>query len=81
MQVATIYIKDAAVTPGSMLDWTKVYLDIHGIAYSEFEETDFGDFVDTNPVYTMIAEGARKMESKWGKEWWKTNDKKEEGEK
>jgi hypothetical protein len=60
-----------------MLDWTKVCFNVHGITYSEFQETDFSDFVDTNPVYTMIAEGVRKMESKGGKEWWKTNDKKE----
>ncbi|MBD0258948.1 MAG: hypothetical protein ICV83_24785 [Cytophagales bacterium] len=77
LQAATLYIKEAAVTAAGMLEWTKVYFNIHGITYSEFEETDFNDFVDTNPVYTMIAEGARKMESKWGKEWWKTGDKKE----
>jgi len=77
LQIATIYIKDAAVTPGSMIDWTKVYFNIHGIPHSEFTETDFNDFVDTNPLYTMITEGARKMESKWGKEWWKSDDKKE----
>jgi hypothetical protein len=77
LQIATIYIKDSAVTPGSMLDWIKVYFNIHGIPHSAFEETDFNDFVDTNPVYTMITEGARKMESKWGKEWWKKDDKKE----
>ena len=74
---ATIYIKDFSVTPGSMLDWVKVYLDIHGIPHSEFTETDFNDFVDINPLYTSITEAARKMESKWGKEWWKTDDKKE----
>lgn len=77
LHIATIYIKDFSVTPSSMLDWTKVYFNIHGIAYSEFRETDFNDFVDTNPLYLLISEGAREMESKWGKEWWKINDKKE----
>jgi hypothetical protein len=59
-----------------MLDWVKVYLDVHGLPHSEFQETDFNDFVDTNPLYIMITAGARKMESAWGKEWWKTDDKK-----
>lgn len=74
---ATIYIKDFAVTPDSMLDWAKVYFNIHGITYSEFAETDFNDFIDTNSLFSSISEAARNMESKWGKEWWKTNDKKE----
>jgi hypothetical protein len=77
LQAATIYIKDFSVTPASMLDWTKVYFNILGIPYSEFTETDFNDFADTNPLYTSITEAARKMEGKWGKEWWKTGDKKE----
>ncbi len=77
LRMATLYIKDSAVTPNSLLDWAKVYFNIHGIPYSEFEETDFNDFVDTNPLYNMVTEGARKMEGKWGKEWWKTDDKKD----
>lgn len=74
---ATIYIKDFSVTPGSVLDWTKVYLNVKGIPFSDFRETDFNDFVDTDPLYTLITDGARKMESKWGKEWWKGDDQKE----
>jgi hypothetical protein len=74
---ATIYLKAGAVTPAGMLEWVKVYLDVHGFPHSEFRETDFNDFVDTNPLYNMITEGARKMEGKWGKEWWKTDDKQE----
>ncbi len=74
LQVATLYIKDSAVTPGSMLEWIKVYFNVHGITYSEFQETDFNDFIDTNSLYTTIVEGARKMESKWGKEWWKKDN-------
>ena len=77
LQAATLYIKDAAVTPDSMLAWIKVYLDVHGFPHSELQETDFNDFVDTNPLYTMLTEGARKMEGLWGKEWWKTDDQKE----
>ncbi len=77
LHFATIYIKDHSVTSSSMLDWTKVYFNIMGISYSEFRETDFNDFVDTTPLYILITEGARKMESKWGKEWWKMDDKKE----
>jgi hypothetical protein len=75
LHAATIYLKDMAVTPVSMLKWTKVYLDIKGIPYSEFEETDFTDFADTNSFMNLLAEGARKMESKWGKEWWKKDNK------
>lgn len=74
LHTATIYLKDTAVTPVSMLKWIKVYLDIKGIPYSEFDETDFTDFADTNPFMNLLAEGARKMESKWGKEWWKKDN-------
>ena len=77
LHIATIYIKDSSVTASSMVDWTKVYFNILGIPFSEFRETDLNDFVDTNPLYRLISDGARKMESKWGKEWWKINDRKQ----
>lgn len=75
MNTATIYIKNDTVTPDSMLGWIKVYLNINGISFSEFQETHYDDFSDINPFLRLLSEGAREMENKWGKEWWKRNDK------
>ena len=68
---ATIYLKDEIITPSSLFEWVEVYFKIQGIPYSAFEATDYTDFVDTNPFYSLLTEGARKSENKWGKEWWK----------
>lgn len=71
---AIIYVKDEELTPESLFEWVKAYFSIKGVLFDKFEETSFDDFVDTNPLFRMMTEGAKKMESEWGKEWWKNEE-------
>ena len=76
MDTATVYIKDSLVTPHSMLEWVKVFFNIKGLPFSEIQETHYQDFADTNPIARILSEGAKEMEDKLGKEWWKRKDRK-----
>lgn len=69
-----MYVKDEMLNPVSILEWIKVYFGVKGIPFSSFEETDYNDFADTNTLLNFFAKGAKDMESKFGKEWWKKKE-------
>lgn len=69
-----MYVKDEMLNPTNILEWVKVYFEATEIPFSSFEETDYNDFADTNTLLNFFAKGAKDMEGKFGKEWWKKKE-------
>jgi len=69
-----MYVKEEMLNPTTLFDWIKVYFGVTGIPFSSFEETDYNDFADTNALLNFFAQGAKDMEGKFGKEWWKKKE-------
>ncbi len=58
---ASIYVKEDNFTPEMTFEWIKTYFTVKGYECTEFEETDFNEFSDTNPLYRMLVEAGKKM--------------------
>lgn len=71
---AEMYVKDEMLNPTSIIEWIKVFFQIKEIPFSSFEETDYNDFADTNTLLNFFTQGAKDMEGKFGKEWWKKKE-------
>jgi hypothetical protein len=69
-----MYVKEEMLNPTSILEWIKVYFEVTEIPFSSFEETDYNDFADTNTLLNFFTKGAKDMEGKFGKEWWKNKE-------
>jgi hypothetical protein len=76
MQSASLYLKTDRFDEQELREWLKVYLAVSGYECTDFEETDLGSFPEMNPILSLFSlENVKKFEDKFGKDWWKKNDK------
>jgi hypothetical protein len=70
------YLKSLGFNQVEMLEWIKVFMQIHGVPFTSFKKAVYGDFLDENPLMRSLQKAARDGEKVFGKDWWQ-DDKKE----
>jgi hypothetical protein len=65
------YLKVQGFSEKDLLDWMKVFMQIHAVPFTSFKKAKYGDFADENPLIRSLQKAAREGEKTFGKEWWK----------